>query len=273
MRVLIRTSRLAIWSQRLAGFALPVSIIPVWMHREQLLDSQSFQILLALAALFAFMAVLFGLAAYFRLWHTGDRGWGKSSMGIFLGLLCLSPLIYGAGLALRYPLANDVSTDTASPPRMLARVQTAIRTPMSADEIAAFFPGISPRQYDIAPPALFELVQDLVRRNGWDIRVSRRPGLDGAGTINAMASTFMGWRDEVAIRLLPTLDGSRLDMRSASLNGAHDLGANGNRIERFLAALDEEVAGLKEAEVDHDDSAGSQPADGGEGRTGGAEGG
>jgi len=247
MRILVRTSKLAIWSRRLAIFALPLAIFPVWMHRNQLLNSQTFQLLLLLAIILAILAVLTGIAAYFRLWQSGDQGWGKATLGIFVGLLCLSPIAYGATLAMQYPLANDISTNTQRPLQLLANVQTATRSQLSADKLQAAFPGVKARQYALDPTLVFEQIEDLIRQRKWDIRVRRKPGAQGArgttrgmigGTINAMAMTLLGWRDEVAIRILPTVAGTRVDMRSASLNGAHDLGTNGKRIEQFLADLD-----------------------------------
>ncbi len=238
MRTFTRTSKLAIWSRRFGSFSLPIAIIPVWMHRNQLLNSETFQILLMSAVTLALLAVFIGIAAYFRLWQTGDHGWGKSTMGIFLGLVCLSPIAYGASLALDYPFANDVSTNANRQPQLLANLQTAIRTALTQEETAIFFPAISTRIYDVEPAVLFDRIEDMVRERGWEIRIQRKPVANSIGTINAMAMTFLGWRDEVAIRLEPNFSGTRLDMRSASLNGAHDLGANGIRIEKFLIDLD-----------------------------------
>ncbi|MCF6325778.1 MAG: DUF1499 domain-containing protein [Devosiaceae bacterium] len=246
MRTFTRTSKLAIWSRRFGSFALPIAIIPVWMHRNQLLNSETFQILLMSAVTLALLAVFIGIAAYFRLWQTGDHGWGKSTMGIFLGLICLSPIAYGASLALNYPFANDVSSNIQRPPQLLANLQTAVRTTLSQEETAIFFPAISTRIYEMGPEVLFEAVEDLVRERGWEIRIQRKPGANSTGTINAMAMTFLGWRDEVAIRLEPNISGTRFDMRSASLNGAHDLGANGIRVEKFLTDLDGVVLEIKE---------------------------
>jgi len=257
MRILTRTSKLAIWSRRFGSFALPLSVLPVWMHRNQMLNSETFQLLFLLAIILASLAVLTGIVAYFRLWQTGDHGWGKSTFGIFLGLLCLSPIAYGANLAASYPFANDVTTDLQRPLELYANVQTGLRTPLTPDATVTAFPGVLSRNYDLSPVAVFEQVENLVRQRNWDIRVMRKPGFsDGAGSINAMAMTFLGWRDEVAIRLLPVPSGTRLDMRSASLNGAHDLGTNGKRIEQFLADLDAAV--LQPVEV-------HQEADGTEG--------
>jgi hypothetical protein len=58
-------------------------------------------------------------------------------------------------------------------------------------------------------------------------------------TLQAVAATpLFSFADDVVLRLEETPDGTRVDMRSASRLGAHDLGQNARRIRRFLADLD-----------------------------------
>jgi hypothetical protein len=52
----------------------------------------------------------------------------------------------------------------------------------------------------------------------------------------------MGFRDDVVIRLTPLGQGTRVDMRSASRFGDHDLGANASRIRSLLEDLDDVVS-------------------------------
>lgn len=243
MYIVSRTSKWAIWSRRFASFALPLSVLPVWMHRNQFLASEAFQIVFGLALLLATLAVLTGISAYFRLWHTGDHGWGRSTFGIFLGLLCLSPVIYGVTLGMHYPLINDVSTDLVRPLELLVKTSAPIDSGVTPEEISRAFPDAISRSYALTPKKMFEMVEKLVGAREWDIRVRREPGIGGReGQINAMAMTLMGWRDEVVIRASQTSAGTKIDMRSTSLNGVGDLGANGKRIESFLSNLDALVA-------------------------------
>jgi hypothetical protein len=59
------------------------------------------------------------------------------------------------------------------------------------------------------------------------------------GLLQAVARTLVfGFPDDVAIRLRDTPDGTRVDMRSASRTGTHDLGQNARRIRAFFADLD-----------------------------------
>lgn len=58
-------------------------------------------------------------------------------------------------------------------------------------------------------------------------------------TLHAVARTpLFGFPDDVVVRLRPEGNRTRLDMRSASRTGLHDLGQNARRIRGFLAALD-----------------------------------
>ena len=72
--------------------------------------------------------------------------------------------------------------------------------------------------------------------------------LDGAadraqppGELNAVITTLLGFREEVAIRVNGTADGTTIAMRSASLSTFPDFGENGQRVEAFMLDLDNQV--------------------------------
>ena len=59
------------------------------------------------------------------------------------------------------------------------------------------------------------------------------------GSVRAVAFTpLLRFADDVAIRLEESPAGTRVDMRSASRTGTHDLGQNARRVKAFLAELD-----------------------------------
>jgi len=65
--------------------------------------------------------------------------------------------------------------------------------------------------------------------------------------IEAVARTpIMGFRDDVVIRISPLGQGARVDMRSASRFGDHDLGSNASRIRSLLEDIDDAVASAPE---------------------------
>lgn len=240
MRIPVRTSRLAIIARRMASFALPLIIIPVFLHRNKTIDSEMFSLIVAIGMGFAALGLLAGSAAVVRLWFTGDMGWWRAVTGIFIGLICLSPLAMATQLYLHYPEVSDVST--GSPPSIELRNKPQMPTRSEAEraEILGAFPNLISRDYVLAPNQAYAMALDLVKKNGWTIINGSPPELERAqGQINAIETTFLGWEDEIGVRVIGTGEGVEVSVRSASLTKTdHDLGRNGLRIEAFLQDLD-----------------------------------
>lgn len=242
MRILLRTSRLAIWSRRIGSFAVPLVAIPVFMHRERAITTETFHLIESLAAGLAGVALLLGLAAFVRLWFSGDRGWGYAVVGTLLSALCLAPFAYGAVLALNYPPVSDVSTESVDPPTLLTILSASPASVENTPELAESFPNLKTRIYPVDVRQVFTVAAELIEQRRWEVAgmLEPRSELD-VGSINAEILTLLGWRDEVALRVSGEPDGSAVSVRSASSFPGADLGANGNRIESFLADLDEAV--------------------------------
>lgn len=243
MRILIRTSRLAIWSRRLGAFALPLVVIPVIMHRAEIIDSEMFLFLGTIGLVLGALAILTGLGALMRLWHTGDKGWGRAIAGLGLGILCLAPLAYALVQTERYPLADDFTT---SPGQKLSLqwVKTASEKRIAADRavLRKAFPNVIERTYQIGVNQAFGLVEKLVAERRWQVVARQQPELETPeGTLNVLEVTLLGWRDEAVIRVIGGPGRANVAMRSASEAGIPDLGRNGARIEEFLVALDDAV--------------------------------
>lgn len=65
------------------------------------------------------------------------------------------------------------------------------------------------------------------------------PPAPEAATLQAVAlTTLFGFADDVVLRLVAENGGTRVDMRSASRKGEHDLGQNARRVRAFFADLD-----------------------------------
>lgn len=242
MRILIRTSKWAIWARRFGSLALPLVVIPIFLHRERLITSNDFHIIELIALGVACLALLLAFGAFVRLWITGDQGWGKAVIGLLFSLLCLAPAAYLLAEAARYPAPTDITTNFRRPPGLVS--QTLAREPTAADipAIEAAFPNARDRTYPIDAAAMFELVTGLVEARGWEPRARREPQTPLAeGQVNSIATTLLGWRDEVSIRIQGDPQGSTVSMRSAALHAGPDFGENGKRIEEFLTALDDRV--------------------------------
>ena len=91
----------------------------------------------------------------------------------------------------------------------------------------------------------------IVERRKWQVLAAiRPPDEDQTGRIEAVATTLVfGFRQDVVIRVEPDGDGALVDMRSAARNGAHDLGADAERIRAFLADLDEALRGIADEDT------------------------
>jgi hypothetical protein len=244
VRILIRTSKWAILARRLGGLAVPLTVVPVIMHRERFLDSGIFLVVALFAGAVATFAVLSAFVALARLWHTGDQGWGRALAGLFLGLVCLTPFIYYGSLALRYPIVTDIATAPRSDLPLIFEPDTAAMPPpraLTAEDQQRFFPNATTRTYPLDVLQLFAIVEHLVEVEGWDIRQRREPVGDEPGRLNARIVTLVGWREEAVLRVSAIAGGAAVDMRSASIGALHDLGSNGLRISDFLVALDNEV--------------------------------
>ncbi|HQZ11766.1 MAG TPA: DUF1499 domain-containing protein [Devosia sp.] len=256
MRILIRTSKWAIWARRFGSLALPLAIVPVFMHRERIISSADFTTIEMIAMAVAGLAFVLAVGAFVRLWITGDLGWGKAAMGFFLSLLCLLPLGFVLYERARYPEISDLATDAASPPGLVSQVPPSNVVDSAA--IVAAFPNARNRTYPIEAAQLYALVVELADQRGWEPRARREPQTPlAAGQVNSIAMTLIGYRSEVAIHIQGDAQGSTVSMRSASLNPGHDLGENGRRIEEFLTALDLRVTQIiRDAPV-----TGTPPAD------------
>lgn len=245
MRILIRTSKWAIWARRLGSLAVPLTIVPVLMHRERFLDSAAFLVVALFACAVAALAVLAALVALVRLWYTGDQGWGRALAGLFLGVFCLAPFAWYGSLALRYPIVTDIATAPRGELPLLFEPDTASMPPpqvLTPEQQQAYFPNATTRTYPLDPLQLFAIVEHLAEEQGWEIRQRREPDINGEpGRLNARIVTLLGWREEAVLRVSAVAEGAAVDMRSASIGALHDLGSNGERISDFLVALDNEV--------------------------------
>lgn len=247
MRILIKTSKWAIWAQRLGSLAVPLVIIPVLLHRQRLMTSDIFIPAALLAGAVAALAVIWGLVALVHIWRSGDLGWGKALGGLFLGLLCLLPYGWFGSLAMRYPPVTDIATaERRIMPLVFEPGTTAMPPPqvLPATVRAQVFPNVETRRYPLGVAQTYALVEQMIAERGWDVRLVSPPGEAEAARINAQIMTTLGWREEAVLRIEGTAAESTVDMRSVSLHAVHDFGSNGTRIEEFLVALDDQVTTL-----------------------------
>jgi uncharacterized protein (DUF1499 family) len=140
------------------------------------------------------------------------------------------------------PVINDITTDTANPPAFVAILPRRVDAPVPAAYPGGTFaqaqreayPDIAPLVLRIPPAAAFAKAEDVARTGGWEIVAADQ----AAGRIEATATTaWFGFKDDIVVRITPTPQGSRIDVRSVSRVGKSDLGTNAKRIRAYLARL------------------------------------
>jgi uncharacterized protein (DUF1499 family) len=241
-------SQTALWSRRLATFAIAVAGISVVLSRTQAVEITAGLAVFGAAVFIACVAVLFALTAAVIIWRTGRRGSAVAFAGLILAALLLAYPAWLAVKAVQLPVINDVSTDLVDPPdfSLSARAQAArgFTTPAPlpdgwSDEQRRDYPDIQPIVLDLEADDTYQLVLKAVAAEGWKIIDQTPPGgRQGLGHIDAIDRTLiMGFPDDITIRIRPLAGQTRIDIRSASRYGRHDFGANARRITAFSDEL------------------------------------
>jgi hypothetical protein len=240
-----------VWSAWLIRFVVPVLIVTVIGHRLNLIDTPSGLVLLTACWIGASLSLLLGLAALRTIWRLGLSGTRRALTGVLLSLPILAAPVYYIPFLVQYPRLNDITTDTVDPPAFEA---AAALRPASANPVAypgpsaarmqlAAYPDLQPLRVGVSLAEAYDAADAVVHDQGWRIVGGRPPSEQGGSVrIEAVARTLlMGFKDDVAIRISEEFGGVRVDMRSASRYGSHDLGANARRIQAFIFALREEI--------------------------------
>lgn len=235
----IRRPRTARIGYRAGLFAVPVLVVAALAHRAGLISA--IELLPVMAFGFALGAIAFvaGLIALVSLWEKGGVGWSSAARGVIYGGIALVPLSFGFYGLIVHPKLADISTDIENPP---ALVDYERPEPGEADRQLQreAYSDLVPRRFRVLPEELHTAARQVVERNGWTITSQTPPDLrDVPSRIQAEVRTpLFGFTDYIAIRIEPDPFGARLDVRSASLVGEHDLGANAERIRMFQEDLD-----------------------------------
>jgi len=255
-------SALASWARRLAVFSAVTALVSVIVVRFGFLEMRP-----ALATFFGALAcaglsILVSLAAFAAIWQNGSRGMGRILAALLINALVLA---YPAYLGYKYrqlPAIHDITTDPIDPPRFdaLARLRasdganTAVYAGLySAEQQRLAYPDIETVQLDVPVQRAYEATLALVTRRKWRIVDARPPQPPRReGHIEAVARTpVMGFREDVAIRVLADSTGARIDIRSSSRYFESDLGSNAARIAKLIEDLnnvaDDNVAPVKKA--------------------------
>jgi len=244
-----RVSRLAVWSLRIAVFALPVTLIGLFLYVTEALDFRSALFTVLAGVGVAVLALLLAIAGFVVIWNEGLRGLGRVIGAAALALLLITPTATVAALSIGLPAVHDVSTDLADPPEFVtfAAARSRDSNPLivggddEAEEQRAAYPGIKPIEFDEPPGDIYAAVMRLVTRYKWVIVDAEPPASQVRdGRIEAIARGLpFGLRDDIVIRIRPDGAGTRVDMRSLSRNSDRDFGSNARRIDTLFSDLSE----------------------------------
>lgn len=234
----VKGAKASIWSVRLASTGVILNVIGLVGARIGLMPFLS-MLLLTLGSLTLIAGGISGAIGLYR-----SRGTGRSSIAawtaVALGLAAIMSAgnMMGGGGA---PI-HDISTDTIDPPEFIA--VAALRGPgdnpveytgpESAAIQATAYPDIEtivlldPRSF------VFETALQVAEDMGWEI-VASDPA---EGRIEATATTpFVGFKDDVVIRVRVNSAETLVDVRSKSRIGRGDMGVNAKRIRKFRDRL------------------------------------
>jgi uncharacterized protein (DUF1499 family) len=241
-------SRTAVWSRRVAWFALAVASISIWLIRGERVDISIGFNLLIVGFGITMLAMFLAIAGFASVWREGRQGVARAGLAfaISIGILVwpAASMVRAVGL----PKINDVTTDVDSPPAfsqsravLLARGGRVPPDP-GADARSAqreAYPQVGPVLLDIPADEAYELALNVLKASGMQILESVAPGgRAGLGRIEAVDRTLLlRLADDVTVRIRPRVDGARIDIRSASRVGEHDLGANARRVRALAQAI------------------------------------
>jgi hypothetical protein len=260
-------SRLAIWARGVALFSLAATLIAVIVVRSGALDIVPALSTLGGALVLAVVAILLSLGAGVVIWREGCGGMREAISALLIGFALIAYPAYLGIKAYRLPAIYDITTDPIDPPRFdaIARLRPRDANPITyaglytAELQHAAYADIEPDETTSSPQEAFDAAMKVIARRRWRV-VDARPPQQAAlparptataappaaardGLIEAVARTpILGFRDDVVVRIRATADGARIDVRSASRYGRHDLGTNAARVRKLIDDVDDVLA-------------------------------
>jgi len=244
-------SKLAIWSRRLALFSVVAALLAIITVRSGIIEAVpgivTFVATLAVAA----VAILLALMSFVTIWRQGLRGIGYAVLAIAIGGALLAYPSYLGYTAYKLPAITDITTDVLDPPAFdaIRRLRSRTTNPVqyaglyAAEQQREAYPEVAPLELTVSPKIAYDHALALVNKRRWLVIDSREPRPNQReGRIEAVARTpVMGFRDDVVIRIRGNDEESRVDMRSSSRYGFHDIGDNAARIATFMDNLETDI--------------------------------
>jgi uncharacterized protein (DUF1499 family) len=236
------------WTPRLALFGGALAFSAVLLHRLFGMPTPVALNLMKLAFALAGIALLLGIVALIDIWRRGRSGTSGTLAGMAVALaMFVWPLTYLPALV-NLPEINDVTTDLDAPPRFVALAKlrsgsaNGLEFPKQLAKLqAAAYPDLKPLLINRSSAEAFELALEAVKRLRFQVVAEEPPVLrpePRPGWIEAVDRTLVvGFYDDVVIRIDGDQKRARIDVRSASRYGRHDLGTNASRTRVILKEI------------------------------------
>jgi hypothetical protein len=252
-------SQLAVWARRIALFSLAATLVAVIIVRSGALDIVPALSTLAGALVLACVAILLAFGAGIIIWRDGIGGGRHAFTAFVIGCALIAYPAFLAIKAYKLPAIYDITTDPIDPPRFdaIARLRPRDANPIAyaglytAEQQHTAYSDIEPDDTTATPQEAYDAAMKVIAKRRWRVVDARAPqaGLPSRavqdvaardGIIEAVARTpILGFRDDVVVRVRPTADGARIDMRSASRYGRRDFGTNAKRVRALIDDIDD----------------------------------
>lgn len=241
------TPAIARWTTRSALFALSLTLVAFAAHRFGSMPTLTAFNLVILSIATALVTVLLAIMSGIIVWRQGRYGAGRVAFGLIVAgtLICWPAAFLPAYFSM--PRLYDVTTDPSAPPPFAELAKERGPGMNRADYKQAFarlqaehYPDLKPMLIERPAEETFEIVRDALTRQKMTIVAEKTPGgrTGSPGTIEAVDRTLiLGLYDDIAVRIDGDATRSRVDLRSASRFGIHDLGRNAERTRRLMREI------------------------------------
>ena len=240
-----RGSKACAWAKRL--FILGVLLLVAGLIAPNLgISPMVVMLLLSLGLLFFIVA---GISGGVGLIRSSGSGGGSSPLyawlGVAAGVGAILNIVMVMGSAGGPPI-HDITTDTENPPAFVAVAKlrgpkdnpVEYSGPEAAAQQKAAYADIKTIELNDPRSFVFTTALGVAEDMGWEI-VAAEPE---AGRIEATATTpFVGFKDDVVIRVQSRSATTLVDVRSKSRIGMGDMGVNAKRVREFRDRLIEAV--------------------------------
>jgi len=234
---------IASWSRTLAVFAVQLVLLTILLHRFASLPTPVALNVFIVALAMAAIALLIGFTAAAFIWVQGRDGAFNATVGVGLSLALMMWPAAAAPFYMRLPRINDITTDTVNPPVFQALAKARPKganivayggNTIAARQIAAY-PDVRPVIVPRGAEETHEIVLDVMRRLKWRVVAEEAPSRGKPGLIEAVDRTLIiGFNDDIVVRITGDATRTRIDARSQSRYGGHDLGRNARRVTSFF---------------------------------------